>query len=98
MYFQSHYQAEHILQAIKKRTAQKYSLYFIFSYESGILEDPANPGPDDLYQMTKDPKTAPDKPEELEITFKIGRIRCPFFCPSTRQNKKPGLFNKIYWT
>ncbi len=54
----THDLAGHILKAVKKRSSQKYSPNFVFSYESGILEDPANPGPDDLYQMTKDPKTS----------------------------------------
>ena len=47
-------------------------LIFVCSYESGILEDPAHEGPDDLYQMTKDPKTSPDQPDKLEIHFKNG--------------------------
>ena len=42
------------------------------SYESGVLEDPAHEGPEDLYQMTKDPKTSPEQPDKLEITFKNG--------------------------
>jgi len=42
------------------------------SYESGILEDPKCPAPDDLYEMTTDPKKAPDEPEKLEIEFKRG--------------------------
>lgn len=42
------------------------------SYESGILEDPKCEGPEDIYQMTKDPKTSPDTPEKLEIHFKNG--------------------------
>ncbi|CAG9802256.1 unnamed protein product [Chironomus riparius] len=30
------------------------------SYESGILEDPSQPGPEDLFQMTKSPQNAPN--------------------------------------
>lgn len=37
-----------------------------------IHEDPAHEGPEDLYQMTKDPKTSPEQPDKLEITFKNG--------------------------
>ena len=44
-----------------------------FSYESGILEDPKAEGPSDMYQMTKDPKDAPDTPEKLLIEFKNGQ-------------------------
>jgi len=42
------------------------------SYESGILEDPAAPAPEDIYLMTTDPAKAPEKPENLEIEFKRG--------------------------
>jgi len=42
------------------------------SYESGALEDPKTPGPDDLYQMTSDPRTSPSEPERLEIHFRRG--------------------------
>ncbi|KAL4216719.1 Adenylosuccinate synthetase [Mactra antiquata] len=42
------------------------------SYESGILEDPMTQAPEDLYQMTTDPLTAPDKPTILDIEFKNG--------------------------
>lgn len=42
------------------------------SYEAGILEDPKTPAPEDMYQMTSDPLTSPDKPEKLEIEFKHG--------------------------
>ena len=30
------------------------------------------PGPDDLYQMTSDPRTSPSEPERLEIHFRRG--------------------------
>lgn len=42
------------------------------SYESGILEDPSKEAPEDLYLMTKDPKSAPDQPFRLEIQFQHG--------------------------
>jgi len=42
------------------------------SYESGILEDPAAPAPEDIYLMTTDPAKAPEKPENIEIEFKRG--------------------------
>ncbi|XP_071947870.1 argininosuccinate synthase-like [Antedon mediterranea] len=42
------------------------------SYESGILEDPMTYAPDDIYQMTTDPKEAPAKPATIEIEFKNG--------------------------
>nr|CAH7714682.1 unnamed protein product [Callosobruchus chinensis] len=42
------------------------------SYESGILENPANKPPKDLFLMTKDVRDAPEKPTRLEIHFKKG--------------------------
>lgn len=42
------------------------------SYESGILEDPQNIAPENLYTMTKDPTKGPDYPTSVEITFSNG--------------------------
>lgn len=42
------------------------------SYESGILENPSNEPPSDLYLMTRNPKEAPDEGLKLEIYFKKG--------------------------
>ncbi|GFT44787.1 argininosuccinate synthase [Nephila pilipes] len=42
------------------------------SYESGILEDPWNEPPEDLYRMTKDPIKSPEEPSVLDIEFKEG--------------------------
>nr|CAD7451855.1 unnamed protein product [Timema tahoe] len=42
------------------------------SYESGILEDPSQAAPPEIYQMTTDPMKSPDTPTLLEITFKNG--------------------------
>nr|CAD7394346.1 unnamed protein product [Timema cristinae] len=41
-------------------------------YESGILEDPSQAAPPEIYQMTTDPMKSPDTPTLLEITFKSG--------------------------
>jgi argininosuccinate synthase len=43
------------------------------SSEAGILEDIWAEPPDDLYQYTADPRTAPDEPEYVEIDFDEGR-------------------------
>ncbi len=40
------------------------------SYESGILEDPMTPPPDDLFNLTRAPRQGPDEPARLEIHFK----------------------------
>jgi len=42
------------------------------SYEGGILEDPWNPPPEDMFTLSVSPKDAPDTPEEIEITFDQG--------------------------
>lgn len=40
--------------------------------ECGVLEDPMNRPPLDIYTMTTDPEKAPDTPTEIEIDFKEG--------------------------
>ena len=42
------------------------------SHEGGVLEDPAQGPPKDLFQMTSDPVDAPNTPEEVSITFDQG--------------------------
>ncbi len=42
------------------------------SYEGGILEDPWNPPPEDMFVLSVSPRQAPDQPEELEIAFSRG--------------------------
>ena len=52
---------------------------FCFSYESGVLEDPASHAPDNLYMMTDSPEKAPDKATILDIEFKNGLHFFSFF-------------------
>src|SRR5881394_3247240 len=42
------------------------------SYEGGILEDPWNAPPEDIFLLTKSPEAARDKAEEIVITFEKG--------------------------
>ena len=42
------------------------------SIECGVLEDPMNEPPDDIYVLTTDPKTAPDEPEYVALKFDHG--------------------------
>jgi argininosuccinate synthase len=42
------------------------------SSEGKVLEDPAQPAPDYVYQRTVAPEAAPDKPETVEIGFEQG--------------------------
>jgi argininosuccinate synthase len=42
------------------------------SYEGGILEDPWQAPPEDIFQLTVSPEKAPDTPEIIELTFEGG--------------------------
>ena len=42
------------------------------SHEGGVLEDPAQPAPDDLFMLTTAPELAPDEPENVTIGFNHG--------------------------
>ena len=42
------------------------------SFEGGLLEDPWQAPPRDMFRMTVSPQDAPDTPEFVEITFKQG--------------------------
>ncbi|MGM0404227.1 MAG: argininosuccinate synthase [Thermodesulfobacteriota bacterium] len=39
------------------------------SYEGGILEDPWNPPPEDMFTLSVSPRNAPDEPEIVDIDF-----------------------------
>jgi argininosuccinate synthase len=45
---------------------------FHISYEGGILEDPWNEPPQDMYKMVIPPEKAPDKPLYIEIDYENG--------------------------
>jgi len=45
---------------------------FHTSYEGGILEDPWNEPPDDMFEMTVSPEKAPDEPTYVDIDFEKG--------------------------
>lgn len=42
------------------------------SYEGGILEDPWQGPPDDMFSLSVSPQEAPDRPEVIEISFERG--------------------------
>lgn len=42
------------------------------SHEGGVLEDPAQPAPDDLFMLSNSPEQAPDTPELVTIEFTQG--------------------------
>ena len=45
---------------------------FHISYEGGVLEDPWQEPPADMYQWTAAPEDAPDRPEYVEVEFASG--------------------------
>lgn len=42
------------------------------SYEGGVLEDPWAEPPEDMFEMTVSPESAPDKPSYVEVRFERG--------------------------
>ena len=42
------------------------------SYEGGVLEDPWTAPPKGIFQMTVDPEEAPDRPQEVTVSFERG--------------------------
>ena len=55
--------------------AKPYSMdmnLFHISYEGGILEDPWEAPPEEIFQMTVSPEKAPDKPREVVIDYERG--------------------------
>ena len=45
---------------------------FHISYEAGILEDPNQTPPDDMWKLTTSPEKAPEQPERVTIEWKQG--------------------------
>lgn len=55
--------------------AKPYSMdlnLFHVSYEGGMLEDPWQAPPESMFQMTVSPERAPNKPQQIELTFERG--------------------------
>jgi len=77
--FRSH---QHLIEYAKRHgipvTATKAKPYstdrnsFHVSYEGGILEDPWEEAPDEIFQMTVSPEKAPAKPAYVEIGYEQG--------------------------
>ncbi len=57
--------------SLKKPYSEDENLIHI-SHEAGILEDPANRCPEDVFSLTVSPKEAPDEETVLAIEFKDG--------------------------
>ncbi len=61
---------------ISQTTAKIYSRdrnIWHISHEGGALEDPMNAAPDDVWMLTRSPKEAPDRSEDVTIGFEQGR-------------------------
>lgn len=59
------------------------------SYESGILEDPEQIAPENLYQMTRNPVNGPQAPVRIEIEFVEGLPTRAFELLKGETYKKP---------
>lgn len=46
----------------------------IFSYESGVLEDPAVVPPSGIYKMTRDLSETDDYPSTIDVSFEKGLV------------------------
>ena len=57
--------------------------------ECGVLEDPWNEPPEDIYTMTDSPENAPDKPEYVDIEFNAG-------IPCALDDQKMSFMDIIY--
>lgn len=64
---------------VKITKAKPYSIdenIYGIACECGVLEDPTAAPPEDAYQVTVNPKNAPDKSEKVTITFEKGIPVC----------------------
>jgi argininosuccinate synthase len=58
--------------ATKEKPFSRDSNLWHMSHEGGILEDPSQPPPDDLYMLTLDPRFCPEGESEITIDFQQG--------------------------
>lgn len=68
------YAEEHkipVSQSLKKLYSRDRNLWHI-SHEGGVLEDPAQAAPEDVWLLTKSPLQAPEKPAFVEVEFEQG--------------------------
>ncbi|KMQ52521.1 Argininosuccinate synthase [Chitinispirillum alkaliphilum] len=56
----------------KKRIYSEDRNIWHISHEGGVLENPANEPPDEVYTLSNTIEKAPDKPEYIEISFEKG--------------------------
>ena len=61
----------HVPVTAKKPYSMDRNLLHI-SFEGGVLEDPWNAPPEDMFMLSRSPEDAPDTPEEVTIDFERG--------------------------
>ncbi len=68
------YAAEHNVPvaATKEKIYSRDRNIWHISHEGGLLEDPSQSPPDDLFMMSESPESAPDTPEVVTISFEQG--------------------------
>ena len=64
------------------------------SYEAGLLEQPDQTPPDDMWMMTNDPLTAPDEPTDITISFQKG-IPVKLVTPQKTFTESVQLFKEL---
>ena len=64
------------------------------SYEAGILEQPDQTPPDDMWTMTKDPLKAPDEPTDITVSFQQG-IPIKLVTPQKTFTESVQLFKEL---
>ena len=64
------------------------------SYEAGLLEEPDQTPPDDMWTMTNDPLTAPNEPTDITISFEQG-IPIKLVTPQKTFTESVQLFKEL---
>ena len=64
------------------------------SYEAGILEQPDQTPPDDMWVMTNNPLTAPNEPTDITISFQQG-IPIKLVTPQKTFTESVQLFKEL---
>jgi len=57
--------------SVKKIYSRDRNLWHV-SHEGGKIEDPWSPPPDDAWQLSENPASAPNQPEDVSLTFEHG--------------------------
>lgn len=69
-------------------------MVFIYSYESGVLEDPAAVPPVGIYKMTRDLQQTEDYPSTIDINFEKGN-EAAYHVTRSRRRKLYSLWSHL---